>query len=417
MPEWKGFDSGGTEQLWEPDVLMDMLTIFKTHEPFSRNDPNSPIFDDLENLYPNITWRNVNADGSFRPIFRKTNPLVKLKLTSEEPTDVSVLPLGDDLLSGVVNIQEVFTLAAKEYRESDGAPSMGIMCHAAISDPNAVFTLEDIEFGISKIYDPNANNLRNAINHVRNNNVVFPENSSVRKRRLRGFMNSLVRTTAISEVTGGWKLNDVNVARDIAAIVGVPAVQQITGLAHKKKTAKKTTKKKTRTARQPTYQTVGEGPRRQITVTASVESVSDPVQRALLLERANNKHEELIVSLAELIRNNGRVPIEDLNSFDIAFDDGVNQVIIEVKTITQNNCISQIRKALAQLPEYRWKHRETFGEDTKLVIVLDNDPTEFLDEEYMEYLSDDRNILVIWQQGGQFVDQENRNLSDILFPF
>ena len=54
MSEWKGLDSGGTEQLWDPSVLMDMLTIVKSHEPFSRNDPNSPIFDELESEYPDI---------------------------------------------------------------------------------------------------------------------------------------------------------------------------------------------------------------------------------------------------------------------------------------------------------------------------------------------------------------------------
>ena len=29
MSEWKGLDPGGTEQLWEPDVIHDMLSILK----------------------------------------------------------------------------------------------------------------------------------------------------------------------------------------------------------------------------------------------------------------------------------------------------------------------------------------------------------------------------------------------------
>ena len=74
MANWKGLDSGGTEQIWEPNIIIGVLGILRQYQPYNRHQSDSPIFDELENKFPDITWRNFNRDGSFRPIFRKSNP-------------------------------------------------------------------------------------------------------------------------------------------------------------------------------------------------------------------------------------------------------------------------------------------------------------------------------------------------------
>lgn len=396
---------------------MDMLTVVKAYEPFTRNDQTSPIFDELETLYPEVTWRNVNADGSFRPIFRKTNPLVKLGLTTDETENAYVTSLGDDLLAGSVSIPEVYTFAAKSHRERDGTPSMALMCAAALEVPDEVFSLEDIEFGVSENYDPAKRNAAAVLKSVRSRGATFGTKSSVRQRRLRRFMAAIVSTGAMQRVEAGWTLNNRAVAGDIASAVGSATLPSVVAkkVTRKKVAKKKIAKRLARRAQPSGVRSIIAGERKQITVKASVDSVIDPIQRALLLERANNVHEQLVQAVADIIRDRGFDPLEDSNSFDVAVD-GEYEALIEIKTINRDNCISQIRKAVSQLPEYRWKHRDRFSSDAKQIVVLSEDPTQYVDSDFFEYLVEDRGLIVTWQQQGVLVDSDGQSLEEILFP-
>lgn len=414
MSNWKGFDSGGTEQLWEPDILRDMLVVMKSHEPFSRSDNKSPIFDDLETQYPNITWRNVNSDGSFRPIFRKANPLVKLGLTDESTVDAYVTPLGDDVLSGITSIQDVYTTAAKSHQESDGTQSMSLMCAAGLELPNHVFTLDDIECGISDSYDPSKSNAQIVIDTVRNTGLTIPSGANTRVRRLRDFMNALVYTGAFKQVTGGWVLDNTSTAQDIASSLGVQIVQgpktKVVQPASRTKTKVRTPSNNSSTVKQITP-----GKRQRVTIAPGSISNGDPVKRALLLERANNIHEQLVSEVAQLLMNCGEVPLEDVNSFDVAIT-GANEALLEIKTITASNCVSQLRKAIAQLPEYRWRHKTQFSSDVKQIIVLSENPIPYLNDDYLDYIVLDRGLHVVWKHDNDFIDSTGRSLKEILFP-
>jgi len=397
---------------------MDMLLAAKVCEPFSRNDPQSPFFEELESVYPDVTWRNVNADGSFRPIFRKTNPLVKLGLTTDETENAYVTPMGDELLAGTAGIPEVYTYAAKSHRERDGTPSMALMCAAALELPDEVFTLEDTEFGVSDSYDSSTSNARSVVDSVRSQRLVFGSNSSVRQRRLRNFMAAIVSSGAMKQVDGGWQLNDINVALDIASAIGANTSPNATVSPEENSSpmhSETGIPQPPRRAPSANVRSISPGDRKQITIRASVDSVSDPVQRALLLERANNTHEQLVQEVADIIRSNGCDPLEDSNSFDVALE-GDYAALIEIKTIKRSNCISQIRKAVSQLPEYRWRHREKFGPDSKQIIVLSEDPLQYIDEEYMEYLTEDRGMIIAWKAQDALVDSSGQSLEEILFP-
>lgn len=411
MSDWKGFDSGGTEQLWEPDILRDMLAVMKSHEPFSRTDDQSPIFDDLESLHPEITWRNINADGSFRPIFRKANPLVKLGLTDSETVNACVTPLGDEVLAGVSSIQDVYISAAKSHQESDGKLSMALMCAAALELPAHIFTIEDVEFGISEQYDPIKRNAAIVINAARSSGATIPSGASTRVRRLRDFMNALVFTGAFKQVNGGWSLDDVSVATDIAFSLGATIQPAPTGTVK----TPASVKKRTATPVSTSVKQINPGNRQKITITPNLITSGDPVKRALLLERANNIHEELVSEIANLILSVGETPLEDVNSFDVAIH-GQNEALIEVKTITKNNCTSQLRKAIAQLPEYRWRHKEQFTNSVKQIIALSEDPSPFVEPDYLEYVITDRGLKVVWKHNGEFIDSTGRSLKEILFP-
>jgi hypothetical protein len=133
----------------------------------------------------------------------------------------------------------------------------------------------------------------------------------------------------------------------------------------------------------------------------------------LLLEKANSTHEGLVERVADQIRNLGGTPLEDPNSFDVAVKD-IGQCILEVKSINSGNVVSQIRKAVAQLPEYRWRHRRDFNEDAILVIVTSDDPTGYIDGDYLEFLVNDRKLQLAWEQGGELQCHDGQPLSDIL---
>lgn len=395
MIDWMGVDPGGTEQLWDPAILISVLEIFKSREPFSRGDKKSPIFLDLEDAYPNITWRGSEADGTFRPIFRKTNPWVKLGLIGPETFNEYVTPLGEELLAGESNIADVFISALKSHREQDGSRSYATMCAAATALPDERYTLVDVEFAISKGYASGEMTLKDSLSYSRKNQLAFP-NTTRRIRTLRSFMNALVSAGALSYTIGGWTLNNREVALEIFAENNyqLPAIQNEVFDA---------------SSEYSLFSEIVPGHRVVAPFKVNTNTLFDPTQRALLLEKAYSAHELLIEECAEIVQAAGLSSVEDANSFDLAIIS--KQLIAEMKSINKTNCISQLRKAVAQLPEYRWKFKEIFFENSHLIIVLDKSPLDFVNLDYISYIENDRRIRVFWKTGEGIIGTNGIQLS------
>lgn len=398
MTDWMGVDPGGTEQLWDPTILISVLEIFKSREPFSRGEKKSPIFLDLEDAYSNITWRGSDADGTFRPIFRKTNPWVKLGLIGPETFNEYVTPLGEELLAGESDIESVFISALKSHREPDGSPSYATMCAAAIELPDERYTLEDVEFAISKSYSSGEKTLRESLAYSRKNKFAF-SNASRRIRTLRSFMNALVSAGALSYTKDGWKLNKPEVALEISSKNNykLPSFQNEVF---------------EKSATYNAFSEIVPGHRAVPSFKINTTNLFDPIQRALLLEKANSEHELLIEKCAEIVISAGLLPIEDANSFDLAVVS--KQLIAEMKSINRTNCISQLRKAVAQLPEYRWKFKEFFFDNSSLIIVLNKNPLEFIKQDYLSYIENDRGIKIFWQNGNGIIGTNGMQLSQFI---
>lgn len=410
--DWKGLDSGGVEQLWNSEVLLNVLRVFKNNEPFSRNDPQSPIYDDFKELYPEITWSNINADGSFRPIFRKSNPWVKLGLITADTEDGYVTPLGDELISGEKSITEVFVEAAKNHIEADGTRSFALVCKAALEVPNYVFTLLDIEYAIARDYSIGERSIVESLEEVKNSRIQFPKETR-RIRTLHSFMDTLVNAKAFVNVSGGWKLDSSEAAKEIygnnveAVSTEVVAAEQATPSAKPASTKRQ----QTTSNLQAKTRTVQIGRKQQTTYGVSL-AVADPIKRALLLEKANSIHEQLVQKCAETIIECGFEPIENVDTFDIAIKG--KQVLFEAKSIHGSNTISQLRKAIAQLPEYRWKHKEIFEENATQIILTNENPINFVDEDFLQYIQEDRGIKIFWMLNEFFVDSDGQTLQSFL---
>lgn len=406
---WIGLDSGGTEQLWKHEVILTILDIFSKYSPVDKSDPASPIYHELETKFPNTTWQNYDAKKSFRPIFRKSHPTDTLGLTEKTSVGEQPTSLGYDLLQGVVNIEEVFISATRNHSEKDGVKSFSLIATALINNPLHCFTVADIEFGISKHFDPKKGNLNYAISQARSHSNA-PSNT--RMRRIRHMMTTLVNAGVAKNNGNGWQLDNLANAIQVAHTILIPppksSVPSIMGTGtivsttvvpsiHSGKTVRTISAAKPHT---PIFK-------------PTKHSFSNPEQRLLLLEKANSIHEGLVYSVAQNIKNNCGTPTEDPNSYDVGVSDLCN-AIFEIKSINNKNVISQLRKAVAQLSEYRWHHRATFPDSTFLSIVTNENPQNLVHKDYLDYLIKDRGLTLVWASDGHLVCHDGRTLSETL---
>jgi hypothetical protein len=126
------------------------------------------------------------------------------------------------------------------------------------------------------------------------------------------------------------------------------------------------------------------------------ESSSDPERRAVLLEKALKGHQKAVAVLASLVAAVGGTPLEQIAGFDLYSEIGGNGHMFEVKTWTPRNLHHQVRKAISQLYEYRWKNRHEISQDTQLYVVLAQKPPTDWEEYLRTYIHGDRGIIPCW---------------------
>jgi len=113
------------------------------------------------------------------------------------------------------------------------------------------------------------------------------------------------------------------------------------------------------------------------------------------LSAANATHAELVHVLGSYLSSHGyRV---EANQFVDAFTRlKSGPAIFEAKSLTDDNELSQVRKGLSQLYEYRFRHRFT---NASLWLILSRSPKE---DWLVDYLEKDRGVHVLWLEEGEF---------------
>jgi hypothetical protein len=126
------------------------------------------------------------------------------------------------------------------------------------------------------------------------------------------------------------------------------------------------------------------------------ESIITDLVSSIKTERASKIHEIIVKAFADKLIYNGYTPKSN-QMIDLYCQNNIGRYyIFEMKTITKQNEISQIRKAIAQLYEYRF----IFGfHEAILSLVLDRPPYE---EWVIDYLVHDRQIYPCWLKQGEF---------------
>ncbi|MGD1019168.1 MAG: hypothetical protein ABSA12_07595 [Verrucomicrobiia bacterium] len=108
-------------------------------------------------------------------------------------------------------------------------------------------------------------------------------------------------------------------------------------------------------------------------------------------ERALSSHTALVNLVAQRLKTLRAIP-KDNDYIDLAARVGDTNFLFEMKSTTEDNARSQIRRGLSQLYEYRYLQQI---EQPKLVLVIENPlprPLAWIET----YLRTDRNILLVW---------------------
>lgn len=133
---------------------------------------------------------------------------------------------------------------------------------------------------------------------------------------------------------------------------------------------------------------------------------ADPEVTKIKRQRSNLIHKILLQQLEEYLESLGCSPVENdhIDLFAKIPDDG--KYIFEVKSISNENLLSQTRKGLSQLYEYRYRYQDEVGYDVNLCLVIPNQPHEL--DWLSDYLIEDRKIGIIWfDKNGQIRTSSN----------
>ncbi|MBQ3404036.1 MAG: hypothetical protein IJG63_01290, partial [Oscillospiraceae bacterium] len=127
----------------------------------------------------------------------------------------------------------------------------------------------------------------------------------------------------------------------------------------------------------------------QIRAFSTSGNLADPFETMIRREKANREHARILTMLAAKLRANAHRPYENV-FIDLYTEIRGQTYIFEVKSNNTRNVLSQIRKAIAQLYEYRYRSNQA---GAKLCIVLQQKP---IQEWVEDYLLHDRGILLCW---------------------
>lgn len=130
-------------------------------------------------------------------------------------------------------------------------------------------------------------------------------------------------------------------------------------------------------------------------------------------ERASVNHQQLVTKMARALTSKNILPRSNRH-IDLYAEDSDQEHIFEMKSCNTTNMLSQIRRGIAQLYEYRYRHNKP---DAKLWLVLETEPLAE-NEWVIHYLVEDRGINICWS-----IDEVNfgcppqcrNDLNDLIF--
>ena len=120
----------------------------------------------------------------------------------------------------------------------------------------------------------------------------------------------------------------------------------------------------------------------------------DPEITRIKRQKSNLSHKLILQLLDEHLRSLGATPFENEHIDLYAQIPSDGNFLFEVKSLNHENLLSQTRKGLSQLYEYRFRYKNEIGGDVTLCLVFPREPNDI--DWLQEYLCVDREIAVLW---------------------
>lgn len=127
-----------------------------------------------------------------------------------------------------------------------------------------------------------------------------------------------------------------------------------------------------------------------------VSRLANPEETQILREKANAQHRIIVQLLVDKLVSKNIKPFS--NTFIDLCCEKPEKILFEVKSCNVDNQLNQVRKAVSQLYEYRYRHNNLH--EARLVLALEQKPSGSL-EWLLDYLVQDRQILLCWLEGEQ----------------
>lgn len=124
------------------------------------------------------------------------------------------------------------------------------------------------------------------------------------------------------------------------------------------------------------------------------QSRTDPELTRIRRQKSNLSHKLILQQLEEYLESKGCDPLDNDHVDLFAQIPGDGKFLFEVKSTSSTNLLSQTRKGVSQLYEYRFRYQEEIGYDVSLCLVFPKKPDDI--EWIEEYVCKDRGIGIIW---------------------
>jgi hypothetical protein len=128
----------------------------------------------------------------------------------------------------------------------------------------------------------------------------------------------------------------------------------------------------------------------------SNESTADPELTQLKRQKSNAYHRFLVNKVEEQLRARGCEEPKDNIYIDLMGELNGIKILFEMKSCNSSNIISQLRKAVSQVYEYRYRYAHEFPQESTLLCIVTQERP---DDWWLNYLTNDRGINVIWLEG------------------
>ena len=205
---WVGID-GGREGLWREPIWSEVLRIVARHEGEAVYDHDSPIYQELEALLPDESWRSRTADGIFRPLFRDySHAWTRTGVMSLQRKVFDLTLIGRSVLNGRTSKQEVLLTTITNHSEINNSSGtrerpFHVLSNAFLNSERPLSTHE-IYWGVMQNYRPGFDDLGYALTQSRffdpsliNRTAIRRLNSILSTMRVAGLIASTPRNSSI----------------------------------------------------------------------------------------------------------------------------------------------------------------------------------------------------------------------------